>query len=264
LKKIIVTLLIILLCIANVSLATENTTIEKEETIPVANSEEFVQQIPGIINDGKSEYKLLDVGTKENYKTVTKEKTVQDKLIVTTNDKYKVLQMFNTTKSYIEDDYVGVLNVDINSLAIKINDRYTEEYKVYLQKDYINLDSNEINYIEKEIVQDGTTYYLINPAWEIAKTEDIEGGTIHVKYNGMMYYEGIKTRTIIKDYVATINYLGNLEKQEVESVTYIMKYEKIEQDTNYIVPIAIAGGSIFFCSGIILFRKKKAKKVHKK
>ena len=161
----------------------------------------------------------------------------------------------------------GILELQNNSLDIKINDSYTEQYKVSLSKKYENVPSNELNNIPKTIEENGTTYYLVNPIWSISQVEKVEGQDIPIAYNGEMQYEGIKEKKIIKSYLATVTYVGTLEKEETESITFNIKYKEIPQEeqeekTNY-TPIIVAttGAGVVVISGIILWKRKKNNKI---
>ena len=102
---------------------------------------------------------------------------VVDKKTIT-NNLEKVISLFNETKDMEDDGYTGTLTRDNSTLKIQIKNSYQEEYKVYLQKSYDNVPSNELNEIPKEIKENGTTYYLVNPVWNIADTEIVSDGEI--------------------------------------------------------------------------------------
>ena len=73
-----------------------------------------------------------------------------------------------------------------------------------------------------------------------------------------MYYEGVKTKTIVTSYLATIKYTGTLEKQVPDTTTFTAEYEEVKE-YGYIVPAIVGTTGIIFCSGIILFRLKNVK-----
>ena len=198
---------------------------------------------------------------------IYKEKKQTKQKIVYTNNKYDVLNMFENKIEMTKDNMSGVLELQNNSLDIKINDSYTEQYKVSLSKKYENVPSNELNNIPKTIEENGTTYYLVNPIWSISQVEKVEGQDIPIAYNGEMQYEGIKEKKIIKSYLATVTYVGTLEKEETESITFNIKYKEIPQEeqeekTNY-TPIIVAttGAGVVVISGIILWKRKKNNKI---
>ena len=178
-----------------------------------------------------------------------------------------MLNMFENKIEMTKDGMSGILELQNNSLDIKTNDSYIEQYKVSLTKKYENVPTNELNDIPKSIEENGVTYYLVNPIWNISQVEKIEGQDVPIAYDGEMQYEGIKERKIVKSYLATVTYIGTLEKEETESITFNIKYkempqEDVEEKTNYTpIVVATAGTSILVISGIFLWKRKKKDKI---
>lgn len=228
------------------------------ETILLNNVEDYEKTIENEIVIDNVNYKLENIEKSENKKIITLDKEIIEELIVTTNNKYNVLNLFENRKEISEDGYKGTLELQNDSLEIKVNDSYQEEYKVYLQRTYNNVSSNDINNIPKEIKENGTTYYLVNPVWSISTTEKVDNNDIPVTYNGTMYYEGIKVRTIVRNYKANVKYAGILEKEVVDSITFNLEYKEIPREVNIIPSITATSGIIIF-SGIILFKRKNTK-----
>ncbi len=254
------TLLLIIListnCFAN---SKELKSYVNTETISVENIKEYEKSIENEIVVDNINYKLESIEKNENKKILKLNKEITEDMIVTTNNKYNVLNLFENKKEINEDGYKGTLELQNDSLEIKVNNSYQEEYKVYLQRTYNNVSSNDINDIPKEIKENGTTYYLVNPIWNISTTEKVDNNDIPVTYNGTMYYEGIKVRTIVRNYKASIKYTGTLEKEIIDSVTYNVEYKEVPKEVNYtITTIASTSGIIIF-SGIILIKRKNAK-----
>ena len=260
-KKVLLSLSIIMMIFASLSVcfASSNLkTLEKQITVDYKMADDSYSEINKSLVENKTYYELENVDRKDNLKTLTMDYEVIDTKETTTNNLEKVIEMFNPTKDIEQDGYVGTITRDNSSLKINIKDSYKEEYKVYLQKTYNNVSSNELNDIPKEIKQNGTTYYLVNPVWNIAETEMVANNEVPVKYNGTMYYEGVKTRTIITSYTATIKYTGTLEKQVPDTTTFTMKYKEVKQ-YKYVVPAIVGTTGIIFVSGIIFLKIKNAK-----
>lgn len=253
-------ILLILISATNCFATSEELKTQKiTDTVLLENTEQYKNNIKQEIVVDEINYKLKDITEQENKVILTKDKEIKEEKIVKINDKYKVLNLFETKKETEEDGYSGILELQNDSLKIKVHDSYIEEYKVTLTKEYNNVDQNELNNIPKTIEQDGTTYYLVNPVWNIAQTQKIDGQDIPISYNGIMNYEGVKERTIITSYLATVNYKGILEKEVTESITYNIDYEEIPQEkTNYIPIVATTTAGIIFFSGIIIFKRKNA------
>ena len=232
--------------------------VEKEYTVDYKMADEFYNSIEKNIIEDKVGYELNNIERTDNFKTLTREKEIIEEKVTNTNNLEEVIKLFNDTKDIEEDSYVGILKRDNSSLKVEIKDSYQEEYKVYLQKNYDNVSSNELNDIPKKITQNGATYYLVNPVWNVAKTENISDGEVPVKYDGIMYYEGIKTKTIITSYLATIKYDGVLEKEVPNTTTFTVTYKEVKEYGNIVSAIAGTTGFIFV-SGIVLLNLKNVK-----
>ena len=260
-KKILVIISIIMMLFGYFSVcfaSSDLQTLKREYIVDYKIAEEFYESIDKTIVEDKVGYELKNVDRVDNFKTLTKEQEIVEERVTNTSNLEKVISLFNETKDFESEGYSGILIRDNSTLKVQINDSHQEEYKVYLQKSYDNVPSNELNNIPKEIKENGTTYYLVNPVWNIAETEMVSNNEVPVKYNGIMYYEGVKTKTIITSYLATIKYTGTLEKQVPDTTTFIVEYEEVKE-YGYIVPAIVGTTGIIFFSGIILFGLKNVK-----
>ena len=256
---IITSIIMMLLGYFSVCFASSNLqTLKREHIVDYKIADEFYDSINKTVVEDKVCYELKNVDRVDNFKTLTKDQETIEQRVTNTNNLEKVISLFNETKDFEDDGYTGTLERDNSTLKIQIKDSYQEEYKVYLQKSYDNVPSNELNDIPKEIKENGTTYYLVNPVWNIAETEMVSNSEVPVKYNGTMYYEGVKTKTIITSYLATVKYTGTLEKQVPDTTTFTAEYEEVKE-YGYIVPAIVGTTGIMFFSGIILFSLKNVK-----
>lgn len=236
--------------------------IEKQETIAIDKADIYKNSIKNEIVSDKVTYKLSNIKETKNNEKLTKDKEIVEELIVTTNNKTEVLNVFERDKQISEDGYNGILKIQSDSLEIVVNESYKEQYKETIDKKYNNVSQNELNEIPKEIQEKGTIYYLITPEWKVNTTEKIGGVDVPLTYNGIMHYEAIKTRNVIKNYKATVMYKGTIEKEEIKSITYKLTYEEIpsEADNTIAVPvIATTTSGIIIFSGIIILRRKNVK-----
>ncbi len=230
---------------------------EENRTVSIENHKEYKNSIANEITVNGIKYQLKDIKEQENKITLTKSKEEQEQKIVNTSNKYSALNSFEQEKQIEEEGYSGIIELQQDSVNLVANESYIEEYKVSLKKEYNNVPQNELNEIPKTIQENGTTYYLINPVWHIAETQNVDGQDIPITYNGEMNYEGIKQRRVIKNYIATVSYKGALEKEEVNSMTYNLTYEEIKTEKKDYTPVVLstATGIIFF-SGLIILRRK--------
>lgn len=244
-------------CFAS-SKAQEIKTLEFDKTIAIEDIEQYKNNIENeIVVDG-IKYQLIDIQEQENKITISKDKEEKEQLIVKSSDKYSALKQFENEKTIEDDGYTGILELQIDSLNLKINDSYIEQYKVQIQRQYNNVLENELNDVPKTIEQDGIIYYLTDPVWNVAQTQEIDGQEIPILYNGIMNYKGIKERKIIKNYIATIKYKGTLHKEVVESIKCHLTYKEVQEEekTNNIIPIVTTTTGIIIFSGIIILRRK--------
>ena len=231
-RKITIILILVLLILTSIStcLATNNNKElrerQKVETINYKDVEKYRNNINNNIEINQINYKLKNVEEIENKKKLEKSKRVTKEIITKSNDKYDVLNEFKQELNIEEDGYTGILKIDNTTLKIQPNDTYQEEYKVYCEEKYEDVKSNELNNIPKTIKKDGITYYLTNPIWRISKVQEIDGQEVPLLYDGIMKYESIKERTVINNYIATVQYSGNLEKEIVDTVTFKLTYQE--------------------------------------
>lgn len=229
---------------------------EENKTVSIENCKNYKNSIANIITVDGIKYQLKDIKEQENKIALTKNKEEQEQKIVNTSNKYSALNSFEHEKQIEEDGYTGIIELQQDSVNLVPNESYMEEYKVNLKKEYNNVPQNELNEIPKIIQENGTTYYLTNPVWNIAKTQNIDGQDIPVSYNGEMNYEGIKQRKVIKNYIATVSYKGVLEKEEEDSITYNLTYEEIKEEKDYTPVVLSTTTGIIFFSGLIILRRK--------
>jgi len=230
-----------------------------EDVIPIVDSSNYRKNIKEEVTYDNVNYKLTNIKEVENKKELEIEKEIQKDLIVNTNNEKKILEQFEKSKTIVEDGYVGEIYIQNDTLKISDNESYKEEYKVQFQKKYNNVNSNELNNIPKEIKKEGIIYYLVNPMWDIAKTENIDGKEIPILYNGIMNYEGVKTRVIVKNYKATVKYSGILKKEITDSITFTREYEEVPKETNYFAPTVTTVGSIILFVGIVIIKRNNVK-----
>ncbi len=269
-KKVLLTLGIISLIVVNMELsfASNPNVIEKSETIDYSVSEDYLNSIDKTISENGKRYELQNIDKKDNLKTEEKHYEYIEQKVVGTDNKSLILKFFEQTKNVEDDGFKGVVNMADSTLEIVPRDSYKEEYKVYLQRNYKNVSSNELNNIPKEIQENGTTYFLVNPVWNVTDVELVDGKEVPIKYNGTMNYEGKKTITIVTSYLSKIKYTGTIEKKVNDTTTFTAKYKEIEnikpeknKDNNSIdIPKAVVGtSSIIFICGIVIFRSKNVK-----
>lgn len=268
-KKILLALGVTGLILVNVgfSFATSPNVIEKSKSVDYSVSQDYYNSIDKTIVENEKRYELQDIQRKDNLKTESKKYETTEEKIIDASYKSSAISFFDESKNIENDGFKGTISREDSSIELTPADSYQEEYKVYLQKKYVNVSSNELNNIPKELKENGLTYYLVNPVWDITETEDVDGNQVPVKYSGIMKYEGKDTRTIVTRYIAKIKYTGTLEKQIKDTTTFTAKYKEVEsskpetkKEENKVIPQAVVGTTGIICvCGIVLLNSKNVK-----
>lgn len=258
----ICTIITVFLLIGNVYAdSLEKEIITKEYTIDNLNKEEFYKSLSSKIEENDKKYHLKSVSETENQETLERNVEFEKSTIIQSNSISELLDTIDNQIDYEVDGYKGKVAIDENSINIQKNNSYTKEYKVYYEKKYYDLPTNDLINIPKTIKSNGIIYYLTNPIWYVAETKKVNGQDIPSRYNAVMQYEGIKKENVTTDYIATYQYKGIITKQVTSSITYKVQYiEIIEEKQNNILPIVATsstGGIIFVC--FIIFKMKNAK-----
>ena len=201
----------------------------------VTNYEEL---IPNEINYNNKTYIKVDVNVEEKTRTETLEKTESVQKIVKENEKQNAINLFEKELNYNKDNLKGTLKLDKNSLSISKNKvenvtTYTnKKYTMYEDKTYYSLTSNDYSLLPKTIEKNGVYLKLISADFIKTNSNDIYNAVC--KYGGT-YTERIpNTKEVVKDYKATVTYIGTLEKTIVESRNVTVYYEPQNKETQNI------------------------------
>lgn len=225
---------------------------EKEES-------EFINSIQNKINIEEKEYLISNIEKSGGNKTYTKDISDVKEVVLNTNKLEDILKQIPITIDYNQDEYIGVYNLDVNS--IKIDSIYNgyKEVKVEETIEYKDLEKNDLSYINKQILKDGIKLDLLNVKWLDQTTKNIGINTETDKYTANCYYAGIKRVDNPLTYKITANYRGMANKLEEIPYTYKIKYEtNIEENNTNIIPLVIGTGGIFFVL-LIYFNLNNAK-----
>ena len=125
-------LLITLFCTNCFATTNELKIHEINKTVPLEEVEQFRKNIQNEITIDNAKYELQNVSEYENKETKTQEKEEVKQKVVNTNNKYDVLNMFESKIEMTEDKMSGILELQNHSLDLKVNDSYIEQYKVSL------------------------------------------------------------------------------------------------------------------------------------
>lgn len=217
----------------------------------------FLNSLDNEITRNDTKAKLIDTQKSGGNKVYTTERTSDNSITLNTNNIESILSALDNTYQYSsEDGYTGELQLDIGSIKITENKGATHEYKVSITRSYKDFGRNDLDSIPKTISQNGITYYLTSPNWEITEYETIDNQQVPLKYSGKMIYEGIAHKTDPSTYTINYSYKGYVEKVEENPITYIVTYQKEVENKN-ILPIIVGSSGIFFIVILLFFKQKK-------
>lgn len=219
----------------------------------------------------KQKYKYVSFektgGNEEHIIDISTSKTILSK----TKNKDDIIKQLGETIKYEKDGFMGEYTIDPNSLKITTNENGFREVLIEKTITYINLDKNDLSYIPKQTQKDGKTLDLLNVEWKVESTKEIGGYTVPNTYIGKAYYACKERIDYPNTYTVTAKYFGTATKVEEKPVNITVKYEKIEEDNNILLPVMGTVGSfivvviLFFTGNITVynFKNNKWKKVGK-
>lgn len=280
--KVIINIVIIvafLLNSTNLIMNKSYASIENNKIEYVTQSEES-KYLEDIYKTETDTLKIKSIDKKVSEQNYTTKQITEIKILNKANDQY-IRNYFGNTREYNDDNYKGTLELtnynieEIDNGFYETIDEKVLEFNNYTDNDLIN--------IEKEIVINNTTYYLINVEWESDTVENVDGENIPVSYKGRRIYQTVKTIKNPNTYKVTAFYKGTVEKKDtVYEYNVVYEEQDIQEkkeeskeeiedkkDTNIVAPIIISGAGflgmvIWYCRDKKDNKNKKISKTNKK
>lgn len=192
-----------------------------------------------------------------NSKTEEQTKTLE----LSTNKKDKILDSFEESIKYDDGEFSGDLYRQDNSLKITPIKHGKYEKVFTIDKQYTNLNKADLDYIPKEITEDGYTYSLTKCEWNIAENENIQNISMPKSYTATTTYKTVKTLEYPYTYKCELTYNGEISKVSKDTVQYTLTYkqqpkEEITENKTSILPY-LGGTGVFLV--VIFFLLPNAK-----
>ena len=153
-------------------------------------------------------------------------KSVTDTVTVETasNNLDKILAELAPSIPYDDGEYSGELALDHTTLST-VAAGYTTKYgTVTATKTIGPVDRNDMSYVPATTVKNGVTLNLSGVDWQIVGT-DLVGDTLApASYQAVATYSGKSYYKAATGYVTTADYVGEISRDGVESVTYKVMY----------------------------------------
>lgn len=244
----------------------KDNTLYREFTVEEKENNNFFNSLEDVITKENIKYKKIGYDVKTNVKEDTININNTKSIISDTNNITDILNKLPKTIEYNSNGYVGSSNLDISN--IKVSEIYNGYYEEYIEdtKQYFDLDKNDMNYIPKEIKKDGHTLYLINVKWYPQTTKYIGSIKVTDLYRADAYYKGVKRIYNPTTYNVVASYTGIAKKELKKQYSYIVKYNKIEDESvidnntsSLTFPIVAGTSGIFIIIILFYINFKKAK-----
>lgn len=263
-KKILLCIIPVLMVSTNV-FATEKLpedTITKTIVINKSEENNFLNIVDNTIEIDNIKYNLEKVDKQDLETTNSKMEEQTKKIELSTNNKNKILKNFEQNITYNDGEFSGELYRFDDSLKVTTIKHGKYEKVFTIDKQYTNLDKADLDYIPKEITQDGYNYSLTKCDWQIVENEDIENVSMPKSYMANTVYKTVKVLENPYTYQCEITYKGEVTKTTTDTIQYTLIYrqeeqkEEIKEDKTSILPY-LGGTGVFLV--VIFFLLPNAK-----
>lgn len=248
-------LLLFMIPILMVSTNVFATDVKKEDTIIKSivinktDENNFLNLLDDTIEIDSIKYNLQNKERLELETTNSKTEEQTKTLELSTNKKDKILDSFEESIKYDDGEFSGDLYRQDNSLKITPIKHGKYEKVFTIDKQYTNLNKADLDYIPKEITEDGYTYSLTKCEWNIAENENIQNISMPKSYTATTTYKTVKTLEYPYTYKCELTYNGEISKVSKDTVQYTLTYkqqpkEEITENKTSILPY-LGGTGVF-------------------
>jgi len=180
-------------------------------------------------------YTFADIVKEENQVSDCKYHTETVTLETDTQDLGKILEQLDTTLDYDDGTYSGVLTLDHTAIRTEAVGYTSQAKNVTATKTIGPLDRNDMSYVPATTIKDGVTLNLSNVDWQVIGT-DLVGDTLSpASYQAVATYSGKSYYKVATGYVTSADYVGEVIRNDVESVTYKVTYLGTESESSGLV-----------------------------
>lgn len=246
-------------------LETNNISIQNNEkyniktyTVTADEENKFIQSLKDDYIIDETKYILTNI-KKDGGNEADKKEIITSRQITTkTESKEQILNELPETIEYNEDGYIGQYKINIDNIEIKSQYNGYIEYLIEENRQYSDLERNDLDFIPKQITKDGIKLDLLKTDWQIQTTKKIGNTDVADKYIANCCYVGKIKKDSPYTYKVTAEYSGIAEKIQEKPYIYTVTYKLEEQDAIQEKPeiniLPIFGGSgagiiiiVFFC-----------------
>jgi len=270
-KKIFIPLILSLILSQNIyasevsSIIKENNNLQYEYEVNKEEKDLFIESLEQEISYEEKSYKLVDYSVEEQDYIDTIEISDIKEIVSNSNSLENILNVLPKTLEYSNDGYIGINNLDYESIEVMpIYNGYYEEF-IDETKQYFDLVRNDMDFIPKEIEKDGHTLYLIDVDWYTQTTKNTGDFEIANLYRGEALYRGVKRIYNPYTYRVIAKYNGTAKKEIMKPYLIKVSYEEIipeveqTENNNSVLPITVATTSSIFVVLLLFYLSNKVK-----
>ena len=216
-------------------------------------------------------YTFADIVKVENHVEETKQHTETVTVETSKKDLSVILEQLAPTLEYDDGLYSGTLSLDHTSLHTEAAGYASRSSTLSETKTIGPLDRNDMSYVPATTVKNGVTLNLANVDWQVIGTDLVGDVLSPSSYQAVATYTGKSYYSAATGYITTAEYVGEVTRDGVESVTYELTYlgteapagsgviSAIGEGLSTTWPFLLAGGGLIAAAvlGILLFRAKR-------
>lgn len=174
-------------------------------------------------------YSLTDIVKRETANAETRDHTETVTLNTDTKELEKILTLLAPTLEYkAEDDFVGILSLDVASIKVETAGTKTSTYEMKVTREYPHLSTNDTSLVPKSVTDNGKTYNLAGVDWKVGNYSTVDYEQIPDYYTAVATYTATGSSTKVTGYVTTAEYVGTLAKLSQGKTVYTAYFEGTE------------------------------------
>lgn len=147
------------------------------------------------------------------------------------NDLSKILDQLEPSIDYDDGVYSGTLALDHTSIRTEVSGYERRSSTVTATKTIGPVDRNDMSYVPATTVKNGVTLNLSGVDWQVVGTDLVGDSLAPASYQAVATYSGKSYYSAATGYVTTADYVGEISRDGVESVTYQVMYLGTEGGT---------------------------------
>lgn len=214
-------------------------------------------------------YTFADIVKEDNHVEDVKSHTETVTVETSKDDLDVILEQLAPVIEYDDGLYSGTLSLDHTSLHTEATGYSTRSYTVSETKTISQLDRNDMSYVPATTVKDGVTLNLAGVDWQVTGTDLVGEVLSPSSWQAVATYSGKAYYSAADGYITTAEYVGDITRAGVESVTYTLTYLGTEYDAEasgtipgamlHALPFALGGAGLIAAAAlsVLLLRSRR-------